>query len=88
MQRRKTDTSYRKARLRYLLIFLLKKYNISCYLCHKPLGEADIPVRRVDLLTEHHIDGDHENWNTENLTLVHRTCHKSYHTKDNILKGA
>lgn len=82
---RKTKTSYAKSRLRDLLILLLQKHQSSCPLCHEPFDpETDVPVRGVDKLTEHHLNGVHEDSRLENRVIVHRTCHKKYHAKDNI----
>lgn len=47
-----------------------------------------LPARGVDNLTEHHIDGDHMNMSLSNRVLVHRVCHKSFHTKDNIHRSS
>ena len=85
MVKRRSSLSIRKSRLRYLLLHMIAKYNVVCCLCDTPITEIDIPIRSVDLLTEHHLDGNHSNWQLANLTLVHRECHKQYHTKDNIL---
>lgn len=29
----------------------------------------------------HHIDGNHENWKTKNLTAIHESCHDYIHKK-------
>lgn len=74
--------SWQKTHLRDLLLFVLTKYNINCYFCHKPFTLADFPVRKTDLITEHHLDGDHMNMKLENRALAHRSCHKSHHMKE------
>ena len=76
---KQSKLSWQKTHLRDLLLFVLTKYNITCYFCHKPFTIADFPKRLTDLITEHHIDGDHMNMKIENRTLVHRRCHKSRH---------
>lgn len=43
-----------------------------------------LPSRGVDKLTEHHVDGNHFNNMRGNRVLVHRTCHKAHHTRNNI----
>jgi len=87
VQRRRTNISNEKARLRYFLWMMVRKYQPDCYICHLPFIYDDaLPARGTDNLTEHHLDGDHDNMLMENRCLVHRTCHKSFHTKDNIRK--
>jgi len=87
IKRRRTNLSNEKARLRYFLWMMIQKYQLNCYLCGEPFVYLDaLPPRGTDNLTEHHIDGDHMNMKLENRTLVHRICHKAYHTKDNIHK--
>lgn len=77
--------SQEKQRLKYLLWRMIEKYQPNCYICNKPFVREDVlPPRGVDQLTEHHIDGDHQNMKPSNCKLVHRRCHKSHHTKDNI----
>ena len=83
---RKTHTSYTKSRYRQFLVLMVEKYQPLCALCSKPFDlEVDTPTRGLDLLTEHHADGNHYNSDLSNRVLVHRTCQKSYHAKDNIL---
>ena len=77
--------SQEKARLKYLLWSMIEKHQPTCYLCgQKFVRDEVLPARGIDNLTEHHCDGDHMNMRVENRTLVHRKCHKSYHTKDNV----
>ncbi len=71
--------SWQKTHMRDILLLLLTKYNITCYFCHKPFTLADFPKRMTDLITEHHIDGDHSNMKIDNRTISHRYCHKSKH---------
>ena len=81
---RRTKTSYNKGRLRDLLWMMLQRYHPVCRLCGKVFTEADLPTRGEDNLTEHHSNGIHEDNRLMNRELVHRTCHKRYHVKDNI----
>ena len=81
---RKTDTSYVKGRYRTFLLLLLQKYQPFCPICGQPITEADLPTRGKDSLTEHHVNGVHEDGRLENRVIVHRRCQKSYHTKDNL----
>ena len=74
--------SWQKTHLRDILLFVLTKYNITCYICHKPFTLADFPKRMTDLITEHHLDGDHMNMKIDNRTIVHRNCHKSHHMRE------
>jgi len=84
---RRTNLSNEKARLKYFLWAMIEKYQPNCYMCKEPFIYDDaLPPRGTDNLTEHHIDGDHMNMKLENRVLVHRICHKSHHTKDNINK--
>lgn len=76
--RKGSPLSWQKTHLRDLLLFVLTKYNIRCYFCYKPFTLADFPKRLTDLITEHHIDGDHMNMKLDNRALGHRSCHKSY----------
>jgi len=78
-------TSQEKQRLKYFLWRMIEKYQPNCYFCKEPFVRDEIlPSRGVDQLTEHHIDGDHMNMKSSNCVLVHRKCHKSFHTKDNV----
>ena len=64
---------------------MIQKNQPDCYLCGKSFNKGiDLPSRGSDQLTEHHKDGNHYNNDLSNRVLVHRQCHKSYHTKDNI----
>lgn len=85
--RRRTNLSNEKARLRYFLWMMIRKYQPNCGICHTPFVYEDaLPPRGTDNLTEHHKDGDHDNMKMENREIVHRRCHKGYHVYDNILK--
>lgn len=87
VKRRRSGLSNEKSRLKYFLWFMIQKYQPNCWMCGEPFVYADVlPPRGVDNLTEHHKDGDHQNMRLDNRCLVHRVCHKAYHTKDNILK--
>ena len=82
---RKTSTSYEKSRLKELLWLLIQKFQPTCAICGKQFSkEVDLPSRGSDKLTEHHVDGNHYNSDLSNRVLVHRTCHKRHHTKDNL----
>ena len=84
---RKSTVSYEKSRLKELLWTLLLKYHPDCYLCKERFKKSDLlPSRGSDNLTLHHKDGNHENNNPENWSYSHRTCHKRFHSKDNILR--
>lgn len=78
--------SWQKKHLQEILLFTLQKYNINCWHCNKPFTLADFPIRKTDLITEHHLDLNHMNMKLENRTLVHRSCHKSFHMKDRRAK--
>ena len=71
--------SQQRAHLRDITLLILQKYDVHCSLCGRAFTAADFPARATDLLTEHHIDGDHSNASIENRVVVHRSCHKSYH---------
>lgn len=82
---RKTKTSYEKSRLKELLWMMIEEYQPACPLCKKRFDrDIDLPSRGNDMLTVHHLDGNHYNDRPGNRVLVHRECHKSYHSKDNI----
>lgn len=83
---RSQDLSHIKSRYRYFFWIMLRKYQPNCYKCGLPFTWDDLPSRGIDLLTEHHLDGNHLNSAPENSVFEHRACHKSYHTKDNINK--
>ena len=82
---KRTKTSYEKSRLKELLWFLILTSHPECFICGRPFIKVeDLPSRGSDQITEHHKDGQHYNNDLSNRVLVHRTCHKSYHTKDNV----
>ena len=79
-----SNLSNEKQRLRYFLWQMIQKYEPKCHICHKQFKYADaLPARGTDNLTEHHLNGIHNN-DLGNVVLVHRLCHKQYHVKDNI----
>ena len=82
MTDKQSKLSWQKIHLRDLLLFILTKYSITCYFCRKPFTMADFPKRMTDLITEHHIDGDHMNMKLDNRTQAHRSCHKSHHMRE------
>ena len=85
MPTRRSGLSGEKARLKYLLWSMIEKHQPDCYLCKEPfIRDLVLPARGTDLLTEHHIDGNHENMKIGNRVMTHRKCHKAYHTKDNV----
>jgi len=50
----------------------LKRQNHTCGHC----GLKMLSDERVHL---HHIDGNHNNWKTDNLIAVHQSCHQYHH---------
>ena len=51
---------------------LLSKQKHTCKHCGLKFLEGE----KVEL---HHIDGNHNNWNNNNLVAIHRTCHQYVH---------
>lgn len=76
---KRTRIYRRYARIRTFLLHLIEKYEVKCFFCGKQLTEADIPLRKVDRITEHHIDGNHDNNDILNKAFAHRSCHKRHH---------
>ena len=66
-------------RYRNVVIFFIRKYNISCYFCGQRFTKDDLPRKKVDEITIHHIDGNSRNNKKENLAPAHRKCHKRFH---------
>ena len=56
----------------------LKKQNHKCGIC----GLKFTCEERVHL---HHIDGNHNNWKTKNLTAVHESCHNYIHISKKVI---
>ncbi len=80
---KQSKLSWQKIHLRDLLWLLIQRYHPNCYVCGKPFSlKDDFPKRLTDLITEHHIDGDHMNMALSNRVLVHRRCHKVHHMTD------
>lgn len=52
----------------------LKKQKFKCGAC----GLSFIKEQRIHL---HHIDGNHDNWEANNLTAIHESCHDLEHHK-------
>ena len=50
----------------------LRKQNHSCKQC----GLKFLNEERIEL---HHIDGNHNNWESSNLSAIHRSCHQYLH---------
>lgn len=81
----KKSISYEKSRLKELLWLMIQRHQPRCAICGKEFIKEDVlPSRGSDLLTEHHVDCNHQNSDLENRVLVHRTCHKSFHTRSNV----
>ncbi len=57
----------------------LRKQSHSCGYC----GLKFLDGERVEL---HHIDGNHNNWKTQNLLAVHRSCHQYVHRSKTKVK--
>jgi group II intron reverse transcriptase/maturase len=58
---------------------LLKKQNYICSYCgHQLMGEQNVQL--------HHNDHDHKNWKTQNLSVLHLSCHKNIHANEQHLK--
>lgn len=51
---------------------LLKKQNHTCVRC----GMKFLPGEDIHL---HHIDGNHDNWKSKNLEMIHQSCHQYTH---------
>ncbi|MEO1672731.1 MAG: group II intron maturase-specific domain-containing protein, partial [Cyanobacteria bacterium J06631_2] len=51
---------------------LLKKQSHTCTRC----GMKFLPGEDIHL---HHIDGNHDNWKTKNLEMIHQSCHQYTH---------
>jgi RNA-directed DNA polymerase len=50
----------------------LKRQNHSCASC----GLKFVDDEEINL---HHVDGNHDNWKTNNLVAVHESCHDYQH---------
>lgn len=81
VRNRRTRVYSRLDRYRKIIIYFILKYQEKCYLCRKKFTKEDVPPRKVDTLTIHHIDHNHSNNDPSNWALSHRSCHKSYHMK-------
>ena len=85
LKKKPSSVSYEKSRIKQLLWVMLQEYQPVCPMCELPFVMSDVlPSRGVDKLTEHHKDGNHFNNTRGNRELVHRTCHKAHHTRNNI----
>ena len=58
---------------------LLKKQGHKCSYCGYKFQTDEI----VHL---HHIDGNHNNWKTKNITVVHESCHDYIHMGKGVTK--
>jgi len=67
----------RKERLREMLLLMFERHKERCFLCGEQLSEKDIPPRRVDELTIHHLS-----YSPEEKVIVHRRCHKAHHLRE------
>ncbi len=56
----------------------LKRQNHTCGHC----GLKFISEERVNL---HHIDGNHDNWKSKNLTAIHESCHDYIHMSKRVI---
>ena len=56
----------------------LKRQNHSCAKC----GLKFTSEERVNL---HHIDGNHNNWKTKNLVVIHESCHDYIHMSNRVI---
>lgn len=70
------DYSYwskRKSKIyNVMTLRLLQKQSYTCSYCNLKLNDdEDIHL--------HHIDGNHDNWASYNLTVMHKTCHQLSH---------
>jgi len=70
-----TLTYKRTRQLKNLSLHFLEKYKPKCFFCHQSLTEKDLP----DNITDHHINGDHNDNRPANKALAHETCHRQYH---------
>ena len=60
---------------------MLRMYKVKCFFCHNLLVESD-PLK----ITVHHMNGDHNDDDPENLALSHEKCHRGHHAKLNLHK--
>jgi hypothetical protein len=79
-------------KLRELGRFFLEP--LTCYFCHEVLLDPALfvkkqygdsrgaPLPEVDVVTMHHLDGDHTNNDRANLTLCHDSCHRGHHNQE------
>lgn len=56
---------------------LLKKQNHTCAHCKMKF----FPGEDIHL---HHIDGNHDNWKTKNLEMIHQSCHQYVHMSKKV----
>jgi hypothetical protein len=74
-----TLTYKRTRQLKQLCTHFLEKYKPKCFFCHQPITEKDLP----DNITEHHINGDHNDNRPENKALAHEIpCHRRHHYEE------
>ncbi|WP_293080950.1 reverse transcriptase domain-containing protein [Moorena sp. SIO3H5] len=66
----------------------LKRQNHSC-------GHCGLKFLEDESVHLHHVDGNHDNWKTKNLSAVHQSCHQQIHSlqakrpvKDRVYPGA
>ena len=69
-------------RYRKIILLLLEHSQVRCFFCGKLFTAEDFPKRKLDRITIHHINGNHEDNRPENLAFAHRTCHKRHHMKE------
>ena len=72
--------------------------NRKCFFCKEPLLSPSLlandragdtrgaPLPQVSEITEHHVDGNHDNNDPENRVLCHDSCHRGYHNAARVQK--
>jgi len=68
------------ARLREWLGWFAARYPQHCYICGEPIDPFAFQVGNADDgITLHHIEHDRSKNEANDVAVVHRGCHKSYH---------
>jgi len=73
-----TLTYKRTRQLKQISASFLEKYKPKCFFCGEVLTKKDLP----DNITDHHINGDHNDNRPENKAFAHETCHRKHHYED------
>lgn len=69
------NLSYKRNRqLKEITKHFLEQDKPTCFFCHKPITERDLP----DNITDHHINGNREDNRSKNKALAHETCHRKH----------